>query len=138
MFTHKLLSDVKYVDVRRRIINVEFTNNDQTINKEFQFSITDTPENIKRVIAQYIDELNFEPEPITDLVVPEPEPEDAEKVAFEAAKSEWLQKKQVLSTMIEDMQKGRELGIAPDETQIAIMQSLAQWVNENMKQEYYF
>ena len=72
------------------------------------------------------------------MIVPEPEPEDAEKVAFEAAKSEWLQKKQVLSTMIEDMQKGRELGIAPDETQIAIMQSLAQWVNENMKQEYYF
>lgn len=138
MFTHKILSDVKNIDLRRRVINVEFVDGEQTLNKEFQFAITDTPENIKRIIAQFIDELNFDPEPITDLVVPEAEPEDAEKVAFETAKAEWLQKKQVLSTMIEDVQKGRELGITPDETQVAIMQSLAQWVNENMKQEYYF
>lgn len=140
MFTHKILSDVKNIELRRRIINCEFTNGEQTLNKEFQFSITDTPDNIKNIITQYIDELNFTPEPIVDLVVAvvEKTPEEIAKEQFESDKSAWLEKKRVLSTMIEDMEKGKLLGIAPDETQLAIMQRLATEINAEMKQEYYF
>lgn len=140
MFTHKILSDVKNIELRRRIINCEFTDGDTSINKEFQFSITDTPDNIKNTINQYIDELNFTPEPITDLVVTvvEKTPEEIAKEQFEAEKSAWLEKKRVLSTMIEDMEKGKLLGINPDETQLAIMQRLATEINSEMKQEYYF
>jgi hypothetical protein len=73
--------------------------------------------------------------PVTELV------ETAEEIAkreFETAKADWLQKKQALTTMIDDMERGTKLGITPDETQIAIMKNLGDWINANMKQEYYF
>lgn len=93
-----------------------------------------------------------EPEPVVEpepIVVPEPTAEElaaqeeariameAEQV-FQTAKSEWLQKKQALTTMIDDMERGSKLGINPDETQVAIMTELAQWVNTNMDRRYYF
>lgn len=141
MYTAKLLSDVKNIDVRRRILNYEFTNGEQTINKEFQFSITEEADVIKRTINQYVDELNFEPEPVTDLVVSEQPTETPEEIAkreFEAEKSAWLEKKRVLSSMVEDMEKGKLLGITPSDEQMLIMQNLANEINSTMKQEYYF
>lgn len=143
MFTFsQFTEDRTDLDARRRIMVAEFVDTDKIHTHKFEFTINEKPEIIKQRVNQYLeDELNFVPEPITDLTLPTETPKTAEELereAFEAAKAEWLQKKTALATMIEDMQKGRELGTTPDETQIAIMQGLATWVNENMKQEYYF
>lgn len=92
-------------------------------------------------IQDKLDELNN--------VVKEPTPEELaaqeatriafqEQAEFETAKADWLQKKQALTTMIDDMERGSKLGITPDETQVAIMQELATWVNTNMDRRYYF
>ena len=70
-----------------------------------------------------------------EYAVEEPTIEPTEE---ELAKTEWFKKKAALNQMIEDMKQGKELGIEPDEEQTQIMQGLADWVNTNMKQEYYF
>lgn len=87
-----------------------------------------------------------DPEPVVEEVpepepIPEPEPPSEEELArqaFETAKAEWRQKKTVLSVMIDDMNKASALGMEPDSAQLAVLQELATWVNNNMKKEYYF
>lgn len=123
-------------------IQVEFTKGEESIVRNFAGN---TKEELDSKIARQLETLEKRDANIPLVkagswtpVVTEKTPEDLEKEAFEAAKAEWLQKKAALATMIEDMQKGRELGITPDETQVSIMQGLATWVNENMRQEYYF
>lgn len=144
MFTFtKFTTDEVNLDLRRRILVAEFVDGDKQHYQKFEFTVNESPENIKKRVKQYLDdEVNFVPEAVTDIdvveVVTEKTAEELEKEQFEADKAEWLKKKEVLSTMIKDMEQAKALGITPDETQTTIMKGLADWINANMKQEYYF
>lgn len=70
--------------------------------------------------------------------IPDPTPEEVARLEAQAARVEWNQKKSALAQMIDDMEKGRLLNMEPTVEQMAIMTGLAQWVNANLKQEYYF
>ena len=76
--------------------------------------------------------------PAPEPVIIEPTPEELAEQEAQRARNEWHQKRSALATMIDDMEKGKLLGMEPTPEQMAIMTSLAQWVNANMKQEYYF
>lgn len=83
MYTAQLIGDTKNIELRRRMINVEFTDGTTTFNKEFQFSIDTTVVDMKKVVKQYLDELNFVPPTIkgdiSDYVpLPETPPTPAE------------------------------------------------------------
>lgn len=77
-------------------------------------------------------------EPIMEEVVAIETPEEIATREFETAKAEWLKKKEALTTMVDDMERGKLIGIDADLNQLAIMKNLGDWVNANMKQEYYF
>lgn len=85
-----------------------------------------------------------DPEPVVEepIVEPEPTPEPTEEelalAEAQEARNEWFKRKSALAQMIDDMEKGKELGMEPTAEQMAIMTGLAQWVNANLKQEYYF
>jgi hypothetical protein len=74
---------------------------------------------------------------VTPEPAPEPVPPTAEQLATQE-KMEWLRKKAALATMIDDMKRAREIDKEPSPEQLAIMKGLAEWINHNMKQEYYF
>lgn len=84
-------------------------------------------------ITKKLNELN-------GVVEPTPEPTEEELEAQQAmqAKMEWHQKRSALATMIDDMKRAEALGIEATPEQKATMLGLAQWINANMKQEYYF
>lgn len=76
MYTAKLLGDSSNKELRRRIVTVEFSNGTHVFQKDFQFSLTETVEVMKRTVKQYLDELNTPIDSITDLTpAPEPTPE---------------------------------------------------------------
>jgi len=87
MYTAKLLGDTKNIELRRRMVNVEFTNGTTTFNKEFQFSINATLEEMKKVVNEYLNELNYIPPAITDFEYTEPA--TPTKTTAELAKEEW-------------------------------------------------
>ena len=91
MYTATLIGDTKNIELRRRMINVEFASPDHTFAKEFQFKIDETVENMKRTVKQYLDELNFVPPEITDVdyVEPTPPAPDADALAREAWSADW-------------------------------------------------
>jgi hypothetical protein len=67
-----------------------------------------------------------------------PTPEELAAQASAIAKMEWLRKKAALATMVDDMDRAAKIGKTPSVDQIAIMTGLANWIDANMKQEYYF
>lgn len=67
MYTAKLLGDSSNKELRRRIVTVEFSNGTHVFQKDFQFSLTETVEVMKRTVKQYLDELNTPIDSITDL-----------------------------------------------------------------------
>jgi len=80
----------------------------------------------------------FTPAPITPAPAVEPTPEELAAQEASKARMEWHTKKAALATMIDDMDRGSKIGKTPSATQLAIMQGLADWIDANMKQEYYF
>ena len=88
MYTATLIGDTKNIELRRRMVNVEFTNGTHTFAKEFQFRIDETLEIMKRAVKSYLDELNFTPPEITDLE-PAPEAAPEKPTAEEIARTDW-------------------------------------------------
>jgi len=68
----------------------------------------------------------------------EPTPEELAALEASRARMEWHTKKAALATMIDDMDRAAKIGKTPSETQLAIMRELADWIDANMKREYYF
>lgn len=92
MYTAKLIGDTKNIDLRRRMVNIEFTNGVTTFNKEFQFRIDEDVVTIKKSVKSYLDELNFTPQDVGDLTnIPEPvvEEKTVAKLAKEAWDADW-------------------------------------------------
>lgn len=75
MFTFsQVLEDSINKVARRRTIVVEFVDGQEKVNQSFSFA-ADTPiETIKKTVKNYLQELNFTPETLTDLTVTESEP----------------------------------------------------------------
>ena len=89
MYTAKLIGDTKNIELRRRMVNVEFTDGNTTFNREFQFRVDETIETIKRTVKQYLDELNTTPADITGSITDVPVVEEPVKTAKELAKEAW-------------------------------------------------
>lgn len=140
MFTHKIIS--KEFENGVLVFGVEFTDGTKTITEAVK---PQDAAGFKHWLDARLTSLNSLAElelvnvgDSIETAKQEPTEEELAKEAFETEKATWLKKKEVLSTMIKDMEQGKSLGITPDETQVAIMKGLAEWVNGNMKQEYYF
>lgn len=134
MYTEQILGDQKDMQRRRRIVNVKFTNGETEFDQEFQFSINEDNNNVKKVIKQYLDELNTEIQPIEDLVVPEPEVEvpDPETVARKI----WLEKWHEYLKAKKGMEELADAGITPTTEETSRFEALKQWVADNRKIEY--
>lgn len=129
MYTATLIGDTKNIDLRRRMVNVEFTDGKTTFAKEFQFRIDETVENMKRTVKQYLDELNFIPPTlnanIADYVEPTP---DAPVV--DTARQTWNEDREKLRVVMELVRDGVFTG---DEAQITTLQTK---VKKGFKPEY--
>ena len=88
MFTSTLIGDTKNIELRRRMVNVEFTDGAVTFAKEFQFKIDETVETIKTTVKQYLDELNFV-QPTIDNLTPATKPADAAPTQAELDRQAW-------------------------------------------------
>ena len=111
MYTARLIGDTKNIELRRRMVNVEFTNGTVTFNKEFQFKIDESLETIKKTVQAYLDELNFVPPTITDLDVIEATPE--EPTAAEIARAAYDKKRAELAVLMELVRDGVFTGTEP-------------------------
>lgn len=158
MYTHTIKSR------SNGIATVEFSNGEtetyteQVIASEAQFATETTPfippvyetvehtrpkvitatfadnDSLNDAIQTKLDQFNGVGAP----VIPEPTAEELAQKAFMQAKMEWLQKKSILATMIDDMDRAAKIGKEPSAEQMAIMTGLAEWIDANMRQEYYF
>lgn len=88
MYTAQLLGDRKDEKLRRRIVNVKFTSPEKEFDQEFQFTIETEVDVIKKTINQFLEELNFVPPTIDDLI-PEADPIPTPPTALEIARTEW-------------------------------------------------
>lgn len=90
MYKEKLLGESSNKELRRRIITVEFSDlgTAHTFQKDFQFSLTETPEVMKRAVKKYLDEINADVDPITDLT-PSPEPTPETPTQAEIDRQNW-------------------------------------------------
>ncbi len=111
MYTKRLIGDTKNIELRRRMVNVEFTNGTVTFNKEFQFKVDESLETIKKVVQEYLDELNFVPPTITDLEVVEVTPE--EPTAAEIARAAYDKERAELAVLMELVRDGVFTGTEP-------------------------
>lgn len=100
------------------------------INPEWE--VIDVPDPEPVVVEPEPDPI-IEPEPI-----PEPTPEELEAQEAMQARNEWFQKKNALAQMIDDMERAQKIGKEASQQQLAIMNALAEWIDANLKQEYYF
>lgn len=89
MYTATLLGTTKNIELRRLMVNIEFTDGTNTFAKEFQFKIDETVLNIKRAVNEYLNELNYVPPTIDDLTPP-PEDTPPAPTAEEVARDAWL------------------------------------------------
>jgi len=128
MYTAKLIGDTKNIELRRRMINIEFTSEKHTFNKEFQFSIQDDVDAIKKTVKYYLDELNFTPPEIKDLTITEETP--VEPTQAEKDKQAWEKDKATLRQLQDLIDIGVFKG---DETPIV---NLRAKVKTNFKTEY--
>lgn len=128
MYTATLIGDTKNIELRRRMINVEFTDGTNTFAKEFQFRIDETTEVMKRTVKQYLDELNFVPPDITDVDYIEPTP--ATPTQAELDRDAWVKD----LSRLQRAQKMEALGVAIlTPTQITALQTK---IKANWKVEY--
>jgi hypothetical protein len=88
MYTATLLSDVINPQLRRRMVEVEFTDGETTFSQTFQFRADDEVQTIKKSIAGYLAELNMVVVPLDNLT-PEPDPEPVPPTAKELAKQDF-------------------------------------------------
>ena len=95
------------------MVNVEFTNGTNTFNKEFQFSINATLDEMKRTVKDYLRELNFVPPDITDFEYTEPTP--VTPTTAELARQAWETDREKLRKLMELVRDGVFTGT---ETQI--------------------
>lgn len=84
----KVIFDSKDTDKRRRVIRFEVSNGTDTITEQMSFSIGTPVRNIKREIRNYIDELNYQPEPFDGDLTTE-EPTEPQPTAAELAQQAW-------------------------------------------------
>lgn len=138
MFTFtQFTTDEINLDARRRVMVAEFvdTEADRVHSHEFQFSVNETPEVIKKRVKDYLDsELNFTPEPVIDLVVEEvPEPE---KTPEELARDAWLEQWRTYEKADKGMKALRDAGIEPTQEELTRFEALKAWVADNRKPEY--
>lgn len=89
MYTATLIGDTKNIELRRRMINIEFTNGTTTFNKEFQFSIDTAVADMKKAVKQYLDELNFVPPTIEGDIADYTAPIETKPTAAELARTAW-------------------------------------------------
>ena len=131
MYTATLIGDTKNIELRRRMVNVEFTNGTHTFNKEFQFRIDETLEIMKRAVKSYLDELNFTPPEIADLE-PAPEAAPEEPTADELARTAW----EADFAKIKKAQELLDCGVAFSAGQLSALATLRGKVATNFKAEY--
>jgi uncharacterized protein YneR len=89
MYTATLLGNTVDKQARRRIVTIKFDDGVSEFTKDFSFAVETEVEVMKRTVKQYLDELNFVIEEITDLDYVEPTPEtptqdELDKQAWEA------------------------------------------------------
>lgn len=131
MFTATLIGDTKNVELRRRMVNVEFTDGKITFNKEFQFKIDETVEAMKKIVKQYLDELNLVP-PALDGDWTVADPVEVPPTASEIARNEW-------ETNVAKLKKAQELldcGVTFSAPQMTALATLRGKVATDFKVEY--
>lgn len=89
MFTATKLGDSVDKQKRRRTVTVRFTNGESTFEKDFQFSIEESVEKMKKKVREYLDEINAEPEEITGDIADYTPPEEPKKTKAELDKEAW-------------------------------------------------
>lgn len=90
MYTYnRTISDKNDYTLRRRIVNVEFTNGESVINKVIEFRIGESDDVVRKAFAQYRDELNTpSPTPISDINYTPPV---VEEPVVDTARESWIQ-----------------------------------------------
>lgn len=105
MFTATKLGDSINKQTRRRVVTVRFSDGESEFEKDFSFNVEMTEMEMKKVVKQYLDELNYVAPVIADGVIdvsdvqeepvtPEPTPAELAKTQFDAdvAKLEQIKK----------------------------------------------
>ena len=129
MYTIQSHNSVVDKVARRRIVDVTFTNGEATFVKSFSFGVSDDLTTIKRIVKQYLDELNFVPEELTDFTLEEA-PTPVEPTQEEKDKQTWEQDK----ARLRQLQDLIDLGVfTGTETPIV---NLRNKVKTNFKTEY--
>lgn len=92
MYTATLISDVKDIDLRSRVVTVGFSNGTNSHQESFRFSIDETAEAIKRAVKNYLDELNFVPPPLDgDITEVPPDAPPPQKTQAELDREAWVE-----------------------------------------------
>ena len=140
MFTFtKFTKDEINLDARRREMVAEFTDPkaDRIHSHSFQFSVNEAPDKIKKVVKTYLDtELNFVPEPVTDLDFTEEATPEPEKTADELAADAWLEKWTEFVAAEKAMNALTRNGITPEPEEKAAFEALKKLVADNRKPQY--
>lgn len=101
MFTATLKNNEVNKEARRRVLTVEFTDGVETITKSFQFKIDEEVLVMKRIVKQYLDEVNFVPPEITGDIADCTEPVDVTPTQAEIEKTAWEADKAKLNQLQE-------------------------------------
>lgn len=96
MYTATLKTNEVDKEARRRILTVEFTDGTDTFTKNFQFTVEELVVNMKKIVKQYLDELNYVPEEITGDIADYTEPVEATPSQTELDKTQWEKDKATL------------------------------------------
>ena len=108
MWTVQSFTDEIVKEKRSRVVRVIFTNGKEDLTETFRFSVKEDDVKVKKVVVQYLDELNFVFVPITGDITDVPtEPTPVEPTAEELAE----QKLQEDRNILEQSKKDVELGL---------------------------
>ncbi len=150
MYTAQLISDAKNLELRRRLISVQFTEpyqeevfNEETQltelvdrerirTQEFQFKIDETVEKMKRTVKQYLDELNFTTPAIVGDIDDVPAEVPPTPTQAELDKTAW-------DLDVAKLKKAQELlncGVTFSAGQLTALATLRGKVATNFKSEY--
>lgn len=132
MFTATLIGDTKNIELRRRMINVEFTDGTITFAREFQFRIDETVEGMKKAVKSYLDEINLVPPTLDgDWTVTDPTP--VVPTQAELDRKEWEADVAKLKKAHSDM---IDLGVTLTAGQLTALTTLRNKIATNFKNEY--
>ena len=126
MYQIQTFSDVVDREKRRRIVDVTFADEASSFQQSFSFSIDTTLDVIKSTVKSFLEDLNAELIPLSDL---EPEPEPTPE-AVDTVREGWNKDRARLSALMELVRDGVFTG---QETQIATLQNK---VKTGFKPEY--